>query len=147
MISDNKKNPILGFRDKHAFLSNFYICDITYKDVLFESNEHAYQAQKATNEADFNLIKNSFTPTLAKHFAKTIKLREDWTKVKDSIMLDLARIKFSTPIMRDKLLETEDSYIEETNYWGDTYWGVYNEKGKNKLGKILMKVREELRNQ
>jgi ribA/ribD-fused uncharacterized protein len=146
MIED-KKNPILGFRDQYAFLSSFYLCDINYKGVLFESVEHAYQAQKATNEADFNLIKNSFKPSLAKHFAKTIKLREDWTKVKDGVMLDLVRIKFSIPDMRDKLLETADSYLEETNYWNDTYWGVYNGKGKNKLGKILMKVREELRNQ
>ena len=38
-----------------------------------------------------------------------------------------------------------EEYLEEGNTWHDTYWGVCNGKGKNKLGKILMQVREELK--
>lgn len=141
-----KKNPILGFKDEYNFLSNFYICDITFKNKTFESLEHAYQSQKATNDNDFELIRNSFTPSMAKRFSKSIKIRDDWNKIKDGLMLDLVRIKFSNPYLQSKLLETKDSYLEETNYWGDIYWGVFNGKGKNKLGKILMKVREEFLN-
>lgn len=33
----------------------------------------------------------------------------------------------------------------ERNTWGDTFWGVYDNKGENNLGKILMKVREGLK--
>lgn len=143
---NNTKTPILGFEGEFRFLSNFYLNQIEYKNEKFESVEHAYQAQKTTNQSDFELIQNSFSPYHAKKFAKDVKLREDWEKAKDGIMLDLIRIKFSTSPMKEKLIETDDSYLEETNYWGDTYWGVFNDKGKNKLGKILMKVREELIN-
>ena len=36
--------------------------------------------------------------------------------------------------------------LVEGNTWGDMYWGVdlHTMKGQNKLGKILMKVRNEL---
>lgn len=44
--------------------------------------------------------------------------------------------------LRTKLIATGEKYIEETNWWGDIYWGVCNGKGENNLGKILMNVRE-----
>ena len=44
--------------------------------------------------------------------------------------------------LRKKLLETGDRYLEETNWWGDDFWGVCNGEGRNELGKILMKVRD-----
>ncbi len=45
--------------------------------------------------------------------------------------------------LRNRLLETGDKYLEETNHWSDSYWGVDIKKGgKNNLGKILMKVRD-----
>jgi hypothetical protein len=44
-----------------------------------------------------------------------------------------------------KLVATGDEELVEGNYWGDTFWGVCRGVGQNHLGKILMKVREELR--
>ena len=44
--------------------------------------------------------------------------------------------------LRKKLLETGDRYLEETNWWGDDFWGGCNGEGRNELGKILMKVRD-----
>lgn len=44
-----------------------------------------------------------------------------------------------------QLLATGTRYLEETNTWGDTYWGVCEGKGLNMLGKTLMQVRDELR--
>ena len=41
------------------------------------------------------------------------------------------------------LQETRDFYLEETNWWNDTFWGVCNRKGKNILGHLLMKIRDE----
>jgi predicted NAD-dependent protein-ADP-ribosyltransferase YbiA (DUF1768 family) len=33
-------------------------------------------------------------------------------------------------------------YLEETNHWGDVFWGVDKDKGgKNNLGIILMHIR------
>jgi predicted NAD-dependent protein-ADP-ribosyltransferase YbiA (DUF1768 family) len=47
----------------------------------------------------------------------------------------------------DMLLSTGDELLIEGNTWGDTYWGVDLKTGigENKLGKILMKVREEIK--
>ena len=56
------------------------------------------------------------------------------------------RLKFTTHAdLRDKLLATGDTPLEEGNTWGDRTWGVYQGQGDNRLGKILMKVRDELR--
>ena len=62
-------------------------------------------------------------------------------------METLVREKFShNKDLKEMLLETGDAIIEEGNDWNDTFWGVCNGKGENHLGKILMKIREELRN-
>lgn len=49
------------------------------------------------------------------------------------------------PELCEKLLNTGDAYIEETNKWGDTFWGVSKGIGENNLGKILMGIRDQLR--
>ena len=55
------------------------------------------------------------------------------------------KAKFSkNPILKAKLLATGDAELIEGNWWNDTYWGVCKGVGKNKLGKILMRVRDEL---
>lgn len=48
--------------------------------------------------------------------------------------------------LKEKLLDTGNKYLEETNWWKDDFWGVdIKIGGKNNLGKILMKVRECLK--
>ena len=54
------------------------------------------------------------------------------------------RRKFQIPSLRDKLIATGDAYIEETNNWGDEFWGVCHGFGENMLGKILMEIRKEI---
>ena len=85
-------------------------------------------------------------PSSAKRKGRRVKLRDDWEEVKDQIMYEIVLNKFSqNEELRKKLIATGDEYLEEGNTWHDTYWGVCNGKGKNKLGKILMQVREELK--
>jgi predicted NAD-dependent protein-ADP-ribosyltransferase YbiA (DUF1768 family) len=61
-------------------------------------------------------------------------------------MEDCVRYKFTHhDDLRAKLLATGDSVLEEGNTWGDRIWGVYQGQGDNRLGKILMKIRAELR--
>jgi len=63
-------------------------------------------------------------------------------------METLLREKFSKdPELRAKLLNTGTSKLVEGNTWGDRFWGVCRGQGENNLGRLLMKVREELRNQ
>jgi predicted NAD-dependent protein-ADP-ribosyltransferase YbiA (DUF1768 family) len=62
-------------------------------------------------------------------------------------MYDLSWLKYQDPVLRSKLLATDDAYLEETNGWFDRFWGVCLGTGHNHLGKILMKVRQRIRDE
>lgn len=140
------------FRGEYEFLSNFYPCQFEMACIdgekrLFPTSEHAFQAWKATNNKDFFAVRGCNTPGQAKKMGREIRIREDWSRIKDGIMLQVLRAKFSVPEMKEKLLATGDAQLVEGNTWGDDYWGVIltTGKGRNRLGKLLMTVREELR--
>jgi ribA/ribD-fused uncharacterized protein len=139
---------ITKFRGANRYLSNFWECNVTYQGFRYYSTEHAYQAQKAKNEETKKYIAYLPTPAEAKRYGKKISIRDDWEDVKLKIMEDLVRIKFNeNEDLRLKLLETDYMLLIEGNEWGDTFWGFCRGKGENHLGKILMKVRDELRNE
>jgi ribA/ribD-fused uncharacterized protein len=118
--------------------------DISYGGMTFPSTENAYQAVKSLDP----IVRQKFVairPVEAKRLGMTVKLRSDWESVKEEIMYDLNKAKFRVPYLKELLLATGDKYLEETNNWSDTFWGVCDGKGKNKLGHILMKIRKELK--
>ncbi len=135
------------FSDEYFFLSNFYPCCFTYKNMDYTSAEHAFQAAKTTNYEDHRYVSTAVSPNEAKKRGRNVKLRDDWEYNKNRIMYDIVYAKFSqNPELKKKLLETGDEELVEVNWWRDTYWGVNSiYQGLNKLGKILMKVREDLR--
>lgn len=135
---------VLGFFNEFEFLSNFVPARVKLDDVEYPTVEHAYQAAKTTDQKQRGLVKLAVTPGQAKRLGRRVTIRDDWESVKEDVMLDLLRQKFQYPQYKKDLLETGDAYLEETNYWNDEYWGVCNGKGKNRLGTLLMKVREEL---
>ena len=92
-------------------------------------------------------------PSEAKKMGKTIPARPDWETIKVDVMKDIIRLKFTqSSKLKTRLLETGDEEIVEGNLWHDNFWGHCNcqkcrsIKGTNMLGKILMEVREELKN-
>ena len=92
------------------------------------------------------VVLTKLNPSEAKRLGRRMRLRSDWEQVKYDVMLDVVRAKFNQhPDLAQKLLATGDEELVEGNDWGDTYWGVCNGRGKNMLGKILMRVRAELR--
>lgn len=126
---------IREFRDRFSFLSNFV-----------GGVEQKYQAAKCVDDKERDEILK-MTPGQSKRAGQKVKIREDWEDVKLDIMYELVREKFSREPFRAMLLRTENSILEEGNNWGDKFWGVSLKtgKGENNLGKILMRVREELR--
>jgi hypothetical protein len=68
----------------------------------------------------------------------------DWEHIKEHAMMFLLRQKFADPLLRYQLLKTEPSELVEGNYWNDTYWGVCDGVGQNRLGQLLMILRREL---
>ena len=136
---------IKEFRGKNYFLSNFYEAPVTWNGITYQNNEAAFQSAKTTDEktrASFA----SLNPSKAKSKGRHVQLRHDWEKVKFDIMYEICFAKFSkNEDLREKLLATGDQHLEEGNTWGDKIWGTVNGKGQNNLGKILMRVRDELR--
>ena len=134
------------FDGEYAFLSNYSASPFRINYVLFPTMEHYFQANKADNQNDYLHIAYAPTPGEAKRLGRKIQLRPNWEKIKDEVMLTGLRKKFADPELRSLLLATGDEELVEGNYWGDTYWGVCNGVGQNKLGKLLMQVREEIKN-
>lgn len=135
-----------SFEYEYEFLSNFFPCEIKYNGLFYHSTEAAFQAQKTLDLK----IRGQFTSLSAsesKKLGRKVELRKDWDDVKLQIMEDLIRIKFSNPILKEKLIITGDNELVEGNYWHDYYWGRCYGKGLNNLGIILMKVREEIMNE
>ena len=140
------------FDGEYAFLSNFYECDITYNGLTYKNSEAAFHAQKTLNLAQRKQF-TTLDPSESKKMGRKITLRNDWESVKTKIMYEICYAKFTqNEDLKAKLLATSDEYLEEGTYWHDNCWGnCYCEKckdivGENRLGNILMQIREELKN-
>jgi len=149
-------SSIEGFKGEWSFLSNFYPCEIQCDGLIYKSVEAFYVAMKFNNDQIFNgkhysvgdfreMISLTPSPGLVKKIGQKIIIRSDWDVRKLGFMNWAIREKFKDINLLELLLSTGDMDIIETNNWGDTFWGVCNGSGKNHLGKILMKVRDELR--
>lgn len=137
---------ILEFSGEYRFLSNFYPSKVTYNNIDFSYVETAFVAAK-TLSTTTQLYISGLKPYEAKKYGRMIELRPDWNTYRLEVMKDLLRQKFqkgSEP--GNKLEETGDCQLVEGNWWHDTFWGVCNGFGENNLGKLLMKIREELKN-
>ena len=136
-------DTILGFQGQYRFLSNFYPCRVDFEERSYLSSEAAYQASKFSEEVrqDFSSIDARKARTLGKTL---LGIRSNWEEMKLNVMYRILRVKFSKEPMRSRLLGTGDACLEETNYWRDIFWGIYNGSGENHLGRLLMVVRDEI---
>lgn len=132
------------FLGSYFFLSNFYFVFVELDGELYPSVEHAYQAAKTLDKNERLTIQTAKDPATAKKLGRMVSHRRDWKEVNLSVMEGLLRQKFSGGELRQRLLDTGNKEIIEDNTWGDTFWGVCNGKGENHLGKLLMKIREEI---
>ena len=133
-------------RDDFFVLSNFYSAPVKYGGYTYRSNEAAFQAQKTLVETQ-RIQFIHLNPSDAKRKGRHVNLRPDWEEVKDNIMYEIVLAKFTqNEALRKRLISTGEEELIEGNDWGDQYWGVSNGSGKNKLGQILMRVREEVKN-
>lgn len=137
-------NPINRFDGDYYFLSNFYPCPVMMDTIIYDSSEHAYQAAKTLDKSEREKVASCATANEAKKMGKVITLRSNWEAIKLDIMEKIVTDKFKrNPILMSLLIATGDAILIEGNYWHDEFWGVYQGKGENHLGLILMKVRED----
>lgn len=132
----------------YGCFSNFSRHHLFLKDKMWKTSEHYFQAQKFAGTSHEEELRLADSPMQVAKMGRDRKrpLRKDWEEIKDDIMREALRAKFTQNKELSKiLLETGDAELVEhttnDNYWGDGGDG----SGKNMLGKFLMKLREELR--
>ncbi|RIA97874.1 hypothetical protein C1645_719390 [Glomus cerebriforme] len=130
--------------------SNFFEAEILIDGETWPTVEHYFQAQKFPSQPEIQQkIRNFKTPGQAKNFGvKHSGLRSDWEQVKDNVMHEALRAKFSQHRnLRKLLLSTGDAELVESSPT-DSYWGNAARKdgseGFNKLGLLLMEIRKTL---
>ncbi len=77
--------------------SNFQPSPMTLRGTTWSTVEHFYQAMKSEDPAEQRKVRKLETPGQAKRAGRKVKMRKDWGKVKESIMMEALRAKFSTP--------------------------------------------------
>ena len=140
---------IILFKDEYHFLSNFFKSKIVLQRKVYRTAEHMYQAAKSLDPDEQADVRNCYTPGQSKRAGQRVTLRADWDSIKDQVMMYVVFHKFDqSEALTNKLEQTGKEEIIEGNYWHDNYWGGCVCKrcskihGENKLGKILMKIRQ-----
>lgn len=129
---------------EYRHFSNFYHSPFKENGKTYATNEHYYQACKATCEKDHEYIRKAKDPYEAKARGNKAKLRGDWDSAKFDVMKQGLRLKFSqNPELKAILLGTGEAVIHEETK-NDKIWGWYKGTGKDLLGKALMAIRKEL---
>ena len=140
---------IKEFKGRYRFLSNFYTCDVEYEGMTYPSTEHAFQAAKFSDIEKRKQIQRCSTANQAKNLGQDpVGFRADWHKVRIHIMHKIVKAKFMQhPNLKEALHATENQQLQEGNLWHDSFWGVdlRTGKGSNKLGKLLMLIRRQFR--
>jgi len=135
------------YETSYFLFSNFSPHRVVYKGVSYPTLEHAFQAQKFLDEKTRNEIKDASSPLSAFKLGRKLSgKREDWSKIKLNIMYELLKEKVTQhDEVREILLNTGDEEIIEENP-NDNFWGNGKDgKGENHMGKVLMRIRDELK--
>lgn len=134
--------------EAYGEFSNFAAYPISLHGKRWPTSEHFFQAQKFAGTQHEELVRHARKPMIAAEMGRDRKrpLRRDWEAVKDNVMLIALRAKFTQhEDLRALLLATGDARLVE-HTGNDSYWGDGGDgSGKNRLGLLLMKVRDELR--
>ncbi len=133
-----RNGPTAGF-------SNFTNHPVTIQGFgTFSNAESAIQAYKNPTDREYvENQENSRTPIIAKALGRKTELRSDWLEVCDDLMYKVVEAKFNqNPELKDNLLTTGLRPIIQHNR-GDYFWADVDNTERNKLGKILTKLREQ----
>lgn len=133
--------------DEYGCFSNFAAAPFTLDGRVWPTVEHYFQASKFLDSENQEAIRLTKSPMIAARMGRDRKrpLRADWESVKIGLMTDAVMAKFTAhEDMRTILLSTGSAIIVEHTK-RDKFWGDGGDKsGKNWLGVILMRVRDDL---
>ena len=134
-------------RGDYGAFSNFARTPITLGGKRWPTTEHYFQAKKFEGTRHEEEVRKTKTPGQAAKLGRSRKLplRKDWESVKERVMYEAIEAKFTQhEDLRELLMGTGDApLVEHTSR--DSYWGDGGDgSGKNRLGHLLMELREQL---
>lgn len=147
--------------EPYGWLSNFERTPFRVGVITYPTNEHYYQSQKGSTPVIREYIRQAPNATIAMGIGRMLEqpiydkyLRDDWYDDSDTdwpkkldVMLKGLRHKFKDPILRKLLFSTGDKILHEHTE-DDFFWGDGgNGEGESWLGRLLMKVREEIKSE
>jgi ribA/ribD-fused uncharacterized protein len=140
--------PINFVENRFHYLSPFSAHRIEIWGEVFPTVEHAYQASRIMPGPERDNIKNAPSPMDAWREGQKYKNNPDLQVQnfdKNAVMEELFRAKLAQhPDIVDILRESGDSELLKV-YDTDYYWGTGADgSGENKMGKLWMKLRDEL---
>ncbi len=133
--------------DPFGFLSNFYLAPLLIDGQTWLCSEHYYHAQKFECQDIRNVIQQAPTPDdafrLSHQYADAVC--DEWMDIRVDVMRLVVMKKFEQhDDLKQQLLATKDRFLAECSPC-DAFWGIDRDGvGENKLGQILMDVREKL---
>jgi len=142
---------IIGFYEREFYcFSNFSSFAVEWKDRVWQTSEHAFQASRFF-DIDDEVVEEIFNARSAHDSKKIIdkyrdKISSSHTEKHIKTMEDICWHKLQQhSYIQKKLLQTENKEIVEDSpkddFWG---WGP-NRDGRNELGKIWMRLREKIK--
>lgn len=151
---DNRK-PLFKDEDGKEWLSSeaYYQAakfdDEEYKEYIRKSHSSYFACmlgKQSGNARPAYKIGDEKVRDIMNRYKKTISKKENWREIKDGVMYHALYLKFTqNEMLKLALLETHDKglceYTHRDGYWA-TFW---NKPGCNKLGKLLIKLRNELK--
>ena len=134
--------------DKYGEFSNLSEYEIMIDGKQWPTSEHYFQAMKFEGKNYIEKIRKTKRPNIAAQMGRdrSVKIKRGWDSMRVNVMTNAIRAKFTQhQELHDLLLSTGDRrIIEHTS--NDAYWGDGGDgSGKNMLGVVLMKIRDELR--
>lgn len=136
-----------GHKQFAYFCSNFYPAEFILDGKRWSTSEHYFQAMKFMDPKLQERVRKANRPNEAARIGRdrSLPLRKDWESVKERIMMRALEAKFAqNPDIKAELLATGDAKLIEDSPVDD-YWGRGRDhKGKNRLGVLLMELRDKL---
>lgn len=133
----------------YGCFSNFSAHGFELDSYWWHTSEHYFQAQKfITTDIDwFQKIREIKSPKEVAIMGRNRQhlLRINWEEVKDEIMYKAVLHKFKTHLDIQQILLSTGKQLIVENSPTDYYWGCGKDgSGKNKLGTILMQIRDRI---
>jgi ribA/ribD-fused uncharacterized protein len=138
----------LARSDPNEPLSSYSRYGFELEGQFWPSVEHYFQAMKFEDTDAREKVRLAMHPAKARRLGRSRlkKLRKDWSKVRRVIMTRAVYVKCRThPEVAEQLLSTGERHIFENSQY-DYFWGCGRDRrGHNTYGKVLMDVRNKLR--